>query len=303
MEVADIFEKLGTYTGRFPRKAIEEAVRCQEKITPELLRVLEEACKWDMDHFSEAEEMDKSLLCLYAMYLLAQFREKSAHPLVVVLSRMDEARLDMLLGETTTDGLDRILASTFGGDSSLIESLIEDPTVNEYVRAAGISALKILVAKGDKARDEVVAYYKALFNGRLERSYSFVWDELISSATRLHPQEVYDDIIAAFEEGLGDGGYMEITDVKKLNAMSPEKVLKRLSDATLGYIEDTVKEMQWWTCFNREKYEPHQQNNPQEYSRPFIPPTLPSLSKIGPNDPCTCGSGRKYKKCCGRISR
>jgi len=23
--------------------------------------------------------------------------------------------------------------------------------------------------------------------------------------------------------------------------------------------------------------------------------------KIGRNDPCTCGSGKKYKKCCGQI--
>ena len=22
--------------------------------------------------------------------------------------------------------------------------------------------------------------------------------------------------------------------------------------------------------------------------------------KIGPNDPCPCGSGKKYKKCCGK---
>ena len=22
-------------------------------------------------------------------------------------------------------------------------------------------------------------------------------------------------------------------------------------------------------------------------------------SKVGPNDPCPCGSGKKYKKCCG----
>jgi len=25
----------------------------------------------------------------------------------------------------------------------------------------------------------------------------------------------------------------------------------------------------------------------------------PSLKKIGRNDPCPCGSGKKYKKCCG----
>jgi preprotein translocase subunit SecA len=25
-----------------------------------------------------------------------------------------------------------------------------------------------------------------------------------------------------------------------------------------------------------------------------------SARKIYPNDPCPCGSGKKYKKCCGR---
>ena len=28
--------------------------------------------------------------------------------------------------------------------------------------------------------------------------------------------------------------------------------------------------------------------------------TLPPSSKVGRNDPCPCGSGKKYKKCCGR---
>jgi preprotein translocase subunit SecA len=27
----------------------------------------------------------------------------------------------------------------------------------------------------------------------------------------------------------------------------------------------------------------------------------PKGGKIGRNDPCTCGSGRKYKKCCGAL--
>ena len=25
--------------------------------------------------------------------------------------------------------------------------------------------------------------------------------------------------------------------------------------------------------------------------------------KVGRNDPCPCGSGKKYKKCCGRAAR
>uniref|UniRef100_A0A7S3JQN1 ZZ-type domain-containing protein n=1 Tax=Aureoumbra lagunensis TaxID=44058 RepID=A0A7S3JQN1_9STRA len=30
---------------------------------------------------------------------------------------------------------------------------------------------------------------------------------------------------------------------------------------------------------------------------------LPSSKKIKPNDPCTCDSGKKFKKCCGSVTR
>ena len=32
-----------------------------------------------------------------------------------------------------------------------------------------------------------------------------------------------------------------------------------------------------------------------------IPNFTPKTGKIGRNDPCPCGSGKKYKKCCGRL--
>jgi uncharacterized protein len=33
-------------------------------------------------------------------------------------------------------------------------------------------------------------------------------------------------------------------------------------------------------------------------SQPAMPPA-PTVAKVGRNDPCPCGSGKKYKKCCG----
>lgn len=32
-------------------------------------------------------------------------------------------------------------------------------------------------------------------------------------------------------------------------------------------------------------------------------PYVRETPKIGRNDPCSCGSGKKYKKCCGVSSR
>ena len=31
--------------------------------------------------------------------------------------------------------------------------------------------------------------------------------------------------------------------------------------------------------------------------------TIVKEAKVYPNDPCPCGSGKKYKKCCGRVSK
>lgn len=46
---------------------------------------------------------------------------------------------------------------------------------------------------------------------------------------------------------------------------------------------------------------PHVMNVMQENQPSSIPYIKPVGSKkVYPNDPCPCGSGRKYKKCCGK---
>ncbi|WP_299686457.1 YchJ family protein [uncultured Vibrio sp.] len=47
---------------------------------------------------------------------------------------------------------------------------------------------------------------------------------------------------------------------------------------------------------------PEQENEHEELTEPEIDPRLNQTVKsfkIGRNDPCICGSGKKYKKCCG----
>ena len=53
----------------------------------------------------------------------------------------------------------------------------------------------------------------------------------------------------------------------------------------------------------REKEDQHKAGLPTE-DEPQLPPPIQPIHKeqqeIGRNDPCPCGSGKKYKKCCGR---
>ncbi len=53
----------------------------------------------------------------------------------------------------------------------------------------------------------------------------------------------------------------------------------------------------------REKQEQIKSGLPGEDETPLPPPVQPihkDEKEIGRNDPCPCGSGKKYKKCCGK---
>jgi len=47
--------------------------------------------------------------------------------------------------------------------------------------------------------------------------------------------------------------------------------------------------------------EPNKPEDISDVERLLHPPeTAQAQTKVGRNDPCPCGSGKKYKKCCGR---
>ena len=53
----------------------------------------------------------------------------------------------------------------------------------------------------------------------------------------------------------------------------------------------------------REKKDRISAGLPGEDEEPLPPPVEPIRSDekaVGRNDPCPCGSGKKYKKCCGK---
>ncbi|MBI2424947.1 MAG: DUF1186 domain-containing protein [Candidatus Hydrogenedentes bacterium] len=301
MEVTEVLKLLEYNTGMFPRKAVEAAMEMRESITPELLRILEDT----VERAGEIADEDKEgayFAHLYAMYLLAQFRETRAYPLVLRCARLDEDLLDALTGDFVTEDLCRVLASVCGGDTGPIEELIEDRGAGEYTRSAALRSLLVLVAEGGKSRDEVMMYFKILFEEKLERSYSHAWDSLVACAVRLYPEEVSGQIAAAFDGGLVDPGFISPQDVEKALKRGKDSVLEDLFRFERGYIKNVIDEMFGWACFKRIK--------PAEM--PAAPITRPMeraaasrpdrAVKLQPNEPCPCGSGKKYKKCCGRIA-
>ena len=73
-------------------------------------------------------------------------------------------------------------------------------------------------------------------------------------------------------------------------AFDKEKLYKNMVAAKAEWLYELP---QWDNIFSEEKRK-------ELYKEQKASGTIRKEKKIGRNDPCPCGSGKKYKKCCGR---
>jgi hypothetical protein len=173
MEIQELFLRLEQHRGSFPNDLIADAIARREEVTPPLLAMLE-----DIDQNPEPWLADQDrMIHIYALYLLALFRETRAYPLLVrIFSRPGEFAFE-LAGDVVTQDLSGMLASVSGGDVSGMTALMENEQANEYARSAAICGMSALVDTTQRTRDEVMSYFAQLFQ-KLEQKPGAHWDEL-----------------------------------------------------------------------------------------------------------------------------
>ena len=314
MEIPEILSELAKPHDQFPRQVLTAAIRKKDEIIPHLLEILERAAN-DPEAASQSPGWDYG----FALFLLAQFRETRAYPLAIKLASAPTDILDILLGDSITEDLHNLLASLCGGDPSLIQELIENPEADEYARAAAIESLLALVASNQMSRETVIDYFKTLFRGGLEKEPSFVWDGLVASATDLYPEEIYDDIKQAFAAGLANETVQDLEYIDHKITGGKEALLAHLPER-FHLIDDAIAEMEDWRwAGDQTEPSPLERLDSLGWGEAFsaIRSEIPEMlndwnddegadqmpyrapKKIGRNEPCPCGSGKKYKKCCG----
>ncbi len=273
-------------SGVFPKAALQTAVAKKKEITPHLLRILTEASQ-DIDSLAR-QKNDNGFL--YAMFLLAQFREKEAlAPLLAFFSTPGQTAIS-LTGDVVTESLGQLLAGVSGGEIAPIQEMIENSDIDPFVRGAGLEALLCLVAWGETSPRAVMSYLEELLTGTLERQPSHIWNYLAEAVCRLCGPEVKEPLKKAYDQGLISPLYMNWDEADKmLNRPMKDNRADLENDAGLRPITNVIAEMESWACFRPQDQRLHPQGPGQ---------TAVSNQKIGRNEPCPCGSGKKYKKCC-----
>jgi len=106
------------------------------------------------------------------------------------------------------------------------------------------------------------------------------------------------EFVMGFTDGINDSLNTQL-DLENISAddeiildINLEKLYYNMLDAKAEYLYDIPA---WENILTEEKREEIQKE--LKNSRTII-----NEDKIGRNDPCPCGSGKKYKKCCGKVS-
>ena len=114
------------------------------------------------------------MLHVYALYLLAQFREQRVFPKIIELILLSPGDVEFMLGDTITESLQNILYSTYNGDLSLLEGVIENPHVELYTRGSTLDVLSQLCLVGEISKEYLLAYLRKLID---ERTYDEEWEK------------------------------------------------------------------------------------------------------------------------------
>ena len=182
MDIQELLERLDRHCGSFPEALVAEVIARREEVIPRFLEILEEVDRDPEPWLANDERM----VHIFAMYLLALFRETRASLLLVrIFSRPGEFAFD-LVGDVVTEDLGRILASVSGGEVSGLTPLIENEQANEYVRAACLEGMVSLVTGGQRRRDEIMECVLGLFQ-KLERKPGVQWNGLAHACADLWP--------------------------------------------------------------------------------------------------------------------
>jgi hypothetical protein len=291
--ILDAFATIGRV---LPRDALKQAAERWTDVGPALIALLEAAAGG-----AEPSERTDNILC-FGIYLMAQVRDTRAYRPLCNLAA-DGGRLEPILVDAITEDLSVILARVYDGDQAPLRTVIESADADEFVRNAAVGTLTVLTAAGRIGRDETAAYLRHLHATMQPQDESYVWVGWQQAVALLCLDDLVPLVEDAFARGLIGDWVMDIKHFHAdLSAARQAGDPALVFDSTVrddGRFDDVSALMAGWACFQPEK---PLAPPPRAAARPPSSTGTETVRNpyrgVGRNDPCPCGSGKKFKKCC-----
>jgi hypothetical protein len=298
-EISSIIKGLSTYNEHFPREAMSRAMAFGPTIVPALL----ERIDFHLDRtltFTDTDNKDfiddsQWQIVIISLYLLSWFKAKEAFSRIERICYLSREFLDTIIGDGITVSLSKFLASTFNGDFDALKRIASNPDLDEYARAGVFSCYVTLLRYNVVSRDKVIADFAECFE-ILKNDDTYAHSELILCTSEIFGVELQDKIEQAFNRGVIDRRVINEKTIAKAFRNNKDLWQQALQNHPYRImVGDPIAAMDWWYCWKENQED---DNAFLERLEEMKRPLEKKRTKIGRNDPCPCGSGKKYKKCC-----
>lgn len=296
MDVSEILHQLNR-AGRLPEAAIRAAGERHPEVVPAFLDVVEGFLAADPG----AREAPASLFFIF--HMLGDYREKSAYRALARLLAIDDPDIDVVLGDGVTETSHRVMAAVFDGDPAPLHEIIESEHADENVRARMFETLAMLVLRGELDRARVAKYLLDSFATLRPQRENFVWHGWQSAIAMLGLAEFSPLVKKAFKRRFIGPSVTRFehfqTDLKRARA-NPEAP-RGPDDREFTLFGDTIAELSTWHGFSQEYRDQQERREAKSLAARGTEAARTARNPfrgVGRNDPCPCGSGKKFKKCC-----
>ena len=207
------------------------------------------------------------------------------------------------LGDATEETLPGILINVFDGDMALLTRAIESSRGDEFARASALEALGYLVrAKRVLADEDMRAYLRKLRRTAPPRAESVFWLAWAETASGLGYEDLRIDVAMLTKDGFIEGRMFPLEDFDRIvaSARGDPEGLAGFRAQGIRPLDDAVGTLESWSRRCGENLDEDAfggEAELDESGRSDAPHVNP-FRDVGRNDPCPCGSGRKYKRCC-----
>jgi len=264
------------------------------------------------------EEMDWNIktheFLMHALLLLVELDDESSLEVVLDILRQDNDYLEPWFSDAITEDFWELIYHIANDKLSVLRKFIFESNRYTYSLAVMSDVAEQVLLYQPERRLEVIAWYKSIFEEWIEREDDdsiidtdliafFVGDAVDNNLTELTPQ-----IIELFERGLvaeGICGGLEhcLNDIYKPTPFSHKRAIfnsikeryEHFTSTWLNYTDDYEKDY-----YDYEDADAGTSDENYQELKTMIPISGEKV-KVGRNDPCPCGSGKKYKKCCLKV--
>ena len=275
----------------------------RENLIEDLVQIIYDSI-FRYSYFSKTHDGNNSnWQVIHALFLLKELEAEEALEPILDFFSQDENLLDFWLGDILTQEMSMIIFTCGRNNLARLNSFMKEPNRYTYSRAEISEGVNQMALHNVISKEQAINWYKDLFEFYLTNNEdNDVIDTdlnglMLGCILDLNGEELLPIIEQMFKLKLIN---REISGNWRDTQTEIKRPQHRIHVREIKNITEIYADIRSWVGQDKEETDENIDYNEYQNSL-FNEPITRSNPKIGRNDPCNCGSGKKYKKCCGAL--